>query len=342
MQKQASKFYSIFFIAAIFTVFLAQLFAPGLTVTSLPEKFLWRNALIEALNNARFQMGDRVFFQAIIGKEKWMYYTGDKSVEDYQKSLKISPRETRNSLQNLDLLDQLVGESGGKLFLFVAPDKQTVYPQYMPDEIPVAGGVSRFDRVLNYWMELGLAVELVDLRMPLIEASSTYQVYQKGDTHWNCIGAYYAYREIMDRIAKIYPETAPHPLTDYEIRSQDLMVRDIPRMLNISHLEEGWDLLPQFSPNRLVIKEQPLEHKGYVRIVENEQKDLPTALVIHDSFYTACFNVLFEQHFSKTYAIHYAFVEDYNDLIKEQQADIVIIETVERYLVTRLSYINSK
>lgn len=342
MQKQASKFYSIFFIALVFTAFLAQLFVHGLTLTSLSEKFLWRNALIKTLNNARFQMGDRVFFDAIIGKEGWMYYTGDKSVEDYQKALKISPRETRNSLQNLDLLDQLVEENGGKLFLVVAPDKQTIYPQYMPDEIPVLGDVSRFDRVLNYWVELGLAVELVDLRTPLIEASSTYQVYQKGDTHWNCIGAYYAYHEIMDRIAKIYPETAPHPLTDYEIKSQDMMVRDIPRMLNINHFEDGWDLLPKFSPNKLVVKEQPLEDKGYVRIVENEQKDFPTALVIHDSFYPACFNVFFEQHFSHTYAIHYAFAGDYIDLIEEQQADIVIIETVERYLATRLSYINTR
>ena len=342
MQKQTTRQYSILFATAFFVILIMQLSVRDLTFLTLPERFLWRDDLIKALNNIRFYLGDRVFPNAIIGREEWMYYTGDKSIGDYQKVLKISPRETRDSLENLAAFDGWVEENGGKLFWVVAPDKQTIYPQFMPDEIPVLGEFSRFDRVLTHWMELGLDVDLIDLRAPLAAASADYQVYQKGDTHWNCIGAYYAYREVMGRISEIYPEATPYTLEDYEIKYLDPKARDIPGMLGIQHLEEGVILLPKYTPSRLVTEELKLEYKGSARVVENETKDLPTALVIHDSFYPACFNGFFEQHFSRTYSISYAFVKDYAALIEEQKADIVIIETVERYLVTRLSYINSR
>lgn len=339
MQKKFLKGYPILFILVVFTGLFIQLFGRELTLDLISEKFLWRNELIKKWNNIRFQLGDNVFSQAIVGKDEWMYYTGDKSIGDYQKVLKVGPRETKDLLQNLELFDDWVTKNDGKLFLVVAPDKQTIYPQYMPDEIPVFGEYSRFDRILTYWSELEINVSLVDLRAPLIEASSVHQVYQKGDTHWNCVGAYYAYQEIMNQVSIFQPGTEPYSLDEFEIRYQTPKVRDIPGMLGIDHLEEGLDLVPKFVPNQLDVKEQPLEYKGYARIVENQNKDLPTALIIHDSFYPACFNVLFEQHFSRTYAIHYAFVKSYRELIKEQKADVVILETVERYLLTRLSYI---
>lgn len=342
MQKQTAKQYSILFAIAFFVILIMQLSVRDLTFLTLSERFLWRDDLIKALNNFRFYLGDKVFPNAIIGAEGWMYYTGDKSVGDYQKILKINPRETRASLENLAAFDEWVEENSGDLFLVVAPDKQTIYPQFMPDEIPVLGEFSRFDRVLIHWMDLGLEVELIDLRTPLAEASADYQVYQKGDTHWNCIGAYYAYQDVMSRVSTIYPDVTPYPLSDYEIKYLDPGIRDIPGMLGIQHLEDGVVLVPTFTPNQLTAEEVQLDHKGFARVVENERKDLPTALVIHDSFYPACFSNFFEQHFSRTYSIPYASVKNYVDLIEEQQADIVIIETVERYLVTRLSYINSK
>jgi alginate O-acetyltransferase complex protein AlgJ len=342
MQKQTSRQYSFLFIAAFFLILIMQLSVRDLTLLTLPERFLWRDDLIKALNNVRFYIGDRVFPNAIMGRDGWMYYTGDKSIGDFQKILKVNPRETRASLENLAAFDGWVEENDGKLFWVVAPDKQTIYPQYMPDEIPVLGEFSRFDRVLTQWMELGLDVDLIDLRAPLTEASTVYQVYQKGDTHWNCIGAYFAYQEVMDRVSTIYPDVTSYSLTDYEIKYLNPGIRDIPGMLGIQHLEDGVVLSPKHAPSHLTTEEVKLEYKGSARVVENERKDLPTALVIHDSFYPACFNYFFEQHFSRTYSIPYAFVKDYAALIEEQKADIVIVETVERYLLTRLSYINSR
>lgn len=342
MQKQTAKLYSILFAVSFFVILSMQLSVRDLTLLNLPERFLWRNDLIKALNNFRFYIGDRVFTNAIMGRDGWMYLTADKSIGDYQKIVKVNPRETRSSLENLAAFNEWVEKNGGSLFWVVAPDKHTIYPQFMPDEIPVLGELSRFDRVLIQWMELGLDVELIDLRAPLTEASSDYQVYQKGDTHWNCIGAYYAYQEVIGRVSTLYPDVTPYSLDDYEIKYLNTETRDITGMLGIYQLEEGVVLLPKYNPSQLTTKEIKLEYKGSARVVENERKDLPTALVIHDSFYPACFNYFFEQHFSHTYSIPYVSVKNYADLIEEQKADIVIIETVERYLVTRLRYINNK
>lgn len=343
MQTKFSRIYPFLFVSVFFLTLLIQLGVPNLTLETVSEEFLWKDSLIRNLNNVRRQLGDRVFSEAIIGKEGWMFYTGDKSLEDYQRTLKIDPRGTRNALRDLALLDEIVNGYGGKLLLVVVPDKQTVYPQYMPDETPVLGELSRLDRVLNQARDLGLDVEIVDLRGVLIEASASRQVYQKADTHWNCLGAYYGYREVMERVAAAYPEAAPHPLSDFEIVPTDPIVRDIPRMLGFDHLEGGWDLIPRFIPNHLTITEEKLEKKQYFRrIVENERSDLPTALVFHDSFYDFCFNQFIEQHFSRTYAIHYGMVEDYSDLIEKERADVIIIQTAERFLTRVLALIKRR
>lgn len=343
MQTKFSRIYPFLFISVFFLALLIQLGVPNLTLETVSEEFLWKDSLIRSLNNVRRRLGDRVFSEAIIGKEGWMFYTGEKSIEDYQKTLKINPKETRESLRELVLLDDAAKNYGGKLFLVVVPDKHTVYPQYMPDELSVVGELSRFDRVLNHVQEMGLVLEIVDLRGVLINASTRRQIYQKADTHWNCLGAYYAYREIMNRIARIHPEVTPHPLSDYEIVPTNPVVRDIPRMLGFDHLEGGWNLIPKFAPNRLTITEEVLEKKQYVRrIVENERSDLPTALIFYDSFYNVCFDQFVEQHFSRTYAIHYGMVEDYSDLIEKEQADVVIIQTAERFLTRVLDLIKRR
>lgn len=49
----------------------------------------------------------------------------------------------------------------------------------MPDELSVVGELSRFDRVLNHVQEMGLVLEIVDLRGVLINASTRRQIYQK-------------------------------------------------------------------------------------------------------------------------------------------------------------------
>ena len=341
-QPRFIRVYSIVWTAVFLGLLFFQLTDPVLTrnvrftavragLNVISQNFLWRKDLIKDFNNFRFMMGDQVFAQAVIGKEGWMFFTGEKSMEDHQKILRLNPKDLQRSANNLNLFNKQVAGNGGKLIVVVVPDKHTIYPQFMPDQIPVLGQMSRLDQIMNFMQEQKTDVEIVDLRPILINASKTDEVYYKTDTHWNCLGAYYGYREVLSRIAATYPEVKPHPLTDFNIRSTNLRTWGIPLMLGIQIKENSLLLKPKFQPARLDITSRPAENNKSIRLVENVRKDLPTALVFHDSFYDVCFNELFESHFSRTTAIHVSLINGYSQLIYKEKPDVVIIETAERF-----------
>lgn len=338
-RKRVFMVYSILFLSAFFMVSLFQLNIPDLSLDTLSENFLWRKDLIKELNNFRFLAGDQVFPQAIIGTNGWMYLSGDKSIEDYQKKLRLNPKEMRGSVGGLALFNKELRKNGTRLIVMVAPDKHTIYPQYMPRQIPVLGEMSRMDQFMKFMQENKNNIEVMDLRPALLKNSSSYQLYEKTDTHWNCLGAYYAYQEMMARISATYPETAAHPLTDFTIKVTGNRTRDISKMLGFQYREGGWKLNPKFKQNHLSVKNDKVNNIN-IRTVENSRKDLPTVMVFHDSFYIACFNTFFEQHFSRTISIHSRLVNDYRQLIEKEKPDIIIIEAVERNIADVISYFN--
>src|SRR3989338_4125220 len=123
--QAAVRIYSILFVLAFFIVSLLQLNAPNLSLKTVPENFLWRQGLMEKFNNFRFVMGDKVFPGVIIGRDDWLFFTGEKSIEDYQKSLRLNPKDMRDAMKGLALFNKIVAENGGRLIVVIAPDKHT-------------------------------------------------------------------------------------------------------------------------------------------------------------------------------------------------------------------------
>lgn len=71
---------------------------------------------------------------------------------------------------------------------FEAPNKESVYAEYMPDSVRVYGSESRLDAALPELAAQGLPV--YDMKPELLKEADTYQLYYKYDTHWNQIGSF--------------------------------------------------------------------------------------------------------------------------------------------------------
>ena len=118
----------------------------------------------------------------------------------------------------------------------------------MPGEIPILGNESRLDQLIKYIRQDG-ETNIVDLRSVLLNASKTQDVYFKVDTHWNDLGAYYGYYEILGLLSHYDSRLTPHPLSDYKYERQgELINPDLPFVLGIPPIrEEYWKLTPKFS-----------------------------------------------------------------------------------------------
>ena len=80
--------------------------------------------------------------------------------------------------------------------IYIAPNKETIYPQYMPESIKVYGeNGSRIERFAEYMAEFS-AVDFNYLYGLLKPYSEQYQIYYKYDTHVNPLGSFLISQQI--------------------------------------------------------------------------------------------------------------------------------------------------
>lgn len=313
MKYKWQKTYSILFFIVIISILFSQIMVPGMQLSSVSEKYLWRKDLIDIYRRFEYSMGDKVFPTAVFGKDEWLFFTADLSLRNYQKTAPLNVSNIKKLLRVFEEINEKVESYGGTFLVVVAPDKSTIYPQFMPDEIPVIGEVSSLDRLIER-VDTTSNIKLLDLRPTLMHASEYAEVYYKSDTHWNCIGAFYAYQEIFYEVQSMYPELKLYGLDDFDFTYSNQLL-DISTLIGVDLKERSMILKPKFDTN-----------------ISNE--NLPDLMMIHDSFYLACLNKFMEPSFGEIFSVQYKDLEmeDILQKIEEQKPKIVIVEFVERFM----------
>lgn len=325
------KSYSVFFVVFVFVMMFAQLFTPNMTLSSISENYLSRKGLIKLFNNLKYRIGDRVFQLSLVGKDGWLYYTGEFSMQDYQKNSPLNMSGLKRLTKILEQIKDQTEEYGGVFLLVIPPNKSTVYPQYMPDEITVIGQSSNLDRLVEY-LNTNSDIQLLDLRPIFSVLSENTELYYKTDTHWNCLGAFYASNEILSMVSNSYPQIQPYSPGDFDFFPSKLLTMDISSMMGLDLQEDYIDPIPKFD---IHISKLPLENINYkipsLQITVNDIKDLPNLLIFKDSFY-GCMGIYIEPNFSRTVSMNFVEAEliDYLDIIAAEKPDVVIVEFVER------------
>lgn len=166
---------------------------PGAFEDWLNDHAPFRNQFMSLNGRLNWALGTLDSSDVLLGKEHWLFLkdvSDSKSISDYQGLTAYSEEELADFVNTLSTLRDRLAEHGTKMVVVIAPAKEGVYSQYMPDSIPV---VSRPTRVQTLAERLSAAdIPLVWPQQDLIDASAGQQVYYKYDTHWNETGAYLA------------------------------------------------------------------------------------------------------------------------------------------------------
>ncbi len=335
----AGRLYSAGFIVLILGGLFSFAVVPGMSLSGLSTEFRERDRLIGWNTSLRMLLGDRDFGNNVVGKEGWIYWMDPGMTADYQRTDLFTPDALQALGNALEDLNRRLQDRGITLLVVIPPDKSTIYPQNMPDQIPVLGQVSRLDQFIAY-MDKNGRTRILDLRPVLKEASRKDQVYFRTDSHWNSLGAYLGYVEIMKPLEKKDPRLSPLSLSDFKIVDAGMRLRDLPRMMKLNGLkEETYVLRPRVTAPAVTGPPSP-DPQGITRI-ENTDASLPALLVYHDSFYESLGPFL-EPHFGRVVTVPFSPGSNVWSLkwINKESPDIVIIEIVERNLQT-LGYLLS-
>ncbi len=330
-QNQYNLLFSIIVIVCLLTL-MWKGFRQG--YEHLNSNFYKRDLIIQYYNHARMLLGDKYIQPAVlVGEDGWLEYVTEETIGDYQNNLKLSKKELRafeNQIKNVSKFGQ---ENNIEILIVIAPNKISIYPDKLTDQITKLGDKSRLDQIIEF-ITPHPNIQLLDLRSVLQDARVEQPTYFKTDTHWNQFGAYIAYSEITNSLSKQFPALVPYPQNAIESYPSN-SVRDLAAMIKANYLtEEGpvWKTRPEF-----VQSVQLPDLDGYLRTTWIPDSTLPTALIYHDSFGNVYLNEYLTLNFGEAHFIHHGSATDIfpnkyvsPEIVKYLHPNIIIIEVVER------------
>ncbi len=220
----------------------------------------------------------------------------------------------------------------------VAPDKESIYPEYLPAYLQRPGAATQLDQLVEY-LHKHSDVEIVDLRPALRAARHSGDVYYAHDTHWNDRGALAGYREICARLQRFFPELKPYASQDFRhVRAEH--VGDLCAMAGLHDLRQPCERL--LAGSAFKVKPVALElgreypwpkFADWQKPLAFERPDRRGRLLLfHDSFLGEYRRYLAE-HFGRSVCL--SMQPDFavlNLMVQRERPNVVVEEWVERYL----------
>ena len=321
------------------------------------DHFGFRDRLI-CLNNyilVKF-FGESPSKKIIVGENGWLYVTEDGMLNDFLGIYKLTPLQLESWRDDLEKKEQWLSEQGIRYLFVIAPNKQTIYPEYMPYRFRKAKGKTQLDQLTEYLNNYP-EVNLLDLRAGLLAVKKKKGVFYRTDTHWNDIGAYVSYKTIADKLSEWFSDLTPREYIDFmEYFSVNEKGKEISRMLGLE------DKIREGGAFSLKLKAPCASEKKYLNIpteasadvffkdrspfLRNCERSKHRALILRDSFFTDL-DPLISEHFNQV-----VYVWTFRPLMKDEwqfsewttgnhsikefidyyQPDIVIEEKAERLL----------
>jgi alginate O-acetyltransferase complex protein AlgJ len=139
------------------------------------------------------------------GKEGWYFYAKDKILDDFRGITPLTEEQLVSWKTDFVRKKDWLAKQGIHYLFVLPPSKPTIYPEYLPDAFQNTKGVTHLEQLMDY---LGKYpdVDIVNLKPEICKAKTKTQLFHKTDTHWNKYGAFVAYKEIINKISRLFPE----------------------------------------------------------------------------------------------------------------------------------------
>ncbi len=175
------------------------------------DHFGFREEMVSAFHGITMSLlGDTQNEKVIVGKNHMLFYA--ETLDDYMGLDLLTDEEIARIAACLRIEKEYC-ESRGIGFTFsVAPNKNTIYGENMPDRLAPTHEEGNRTRLYAALAQEG--VPTVDFAALLLAHKADGQLYHDRDTHWNERGALLAYNAIMERAAadadyETYAELVP-------------------------------------------------------------------------------------------------------------------------------------
>ncbi len=259
--------------------------------------------------------------------ERWLFYdskTDYSPIKDAQGLTDFSDGDMRKIVEKIGENKKELKKKGIKLYYFVAPSKESIYKEMMPESVDIFSETTRADKFYKYAEEVGVQ-NLVYPKKELLKTKELGQLYWKQDTHWNELGAGIAFRELLK---KIWSDASYDFDYSFEKKQVD---KDLSKMMNvIGYFEDDVVTIDHKSGSNDYEVTKKDGNTSDITVSVNRKAPIDkTVMVVGDSYRNAT-KPFFMRMFKKCILLHR---NDYKKaMLEEYGVDVVVLEFVERYL----------
>ena len=171
------------------------------------------------------------------GLDGWCFYVSGNQVAELAGRGALPERRLAATWRRFEERRAWLAAHGIPYVVVVAPNKETIYPEYLPVWAGAKPGRTPLDQFVELAARRGRP-HVVDLRPDLRAAKAAGRTYFAADTHWTSYGALVGCRAMLRECARHCPGLEPPPLDRYAKHTTVMVGGDIARMLGVHGLEE--------------------------------------------------------------------------------------------------------
>lgn len=281
--------------------------------------------------------------RVIKGLDGYYFFNDFGLLEDFLGITPLSKSQLHKFMHRLQQKHDWLNQHGIRYLYAIAPNKQTIYPEYLMKNALRLKGMTRFEQLLAY-TDNSFPEYVINLNSSLTKKASQNQLlYYKNDSHWNKYAAYIVFREIMDTISNWFP--GEDFQLDFEFIGDETGIGgntgeggDLVRILRQPHLEETYPQIKYFNscdnnrPSPLPYQLSNITYKrGRHSFVRRCSSQKLRAVIFRDSFFVPL-EPFFSENFAETIYLWKSFDENnITELLEHYKPDIVIEMVLERH-----------
>lgn len=277
----------------------------------------------------------KIYKEAFVGENGWFFL---KNSRGYSNHPVFTESELKNITQFLESVQAWCDKNNIQFYFMVAPDKNKVYGEnykYVKKIRPDSEGCP--NQLIKYLHANSNINCIYPAEALKAQKKENEYLYYKNDTHWNYLGAYYGYVELMKQINN--QDSISIASIDY-FTDYPCVDGDLNRMCDGVQIEPNIRyLLPNFKNNPVAGEE--IKHPftsslaNFIGITKwSSSLGTKKCVVMGDSFSPYLMRY-FALSFGEAYNIFnskYVIEKEMQEYIEDLKPDYFILEIVERYL----------
>ena len=264
----------------------------------------------------------------LLGKNGWIFLDHDSNrvIDQITGRHVLDSRGIESWRSLIAERDAYVASTGAQHLMFVAPNKELVYSEQLPDWVEIAE-----QRPIHQIMAALGPSRASKVIYPLdeIRAGKAHGLtYPKTDTHWSGFGAYIGYLAFCNALS----DCGIEPL---RVEGSRLSFEEVPYVGDL-----GIKFEPPVSAPTLSARiehaagkldfDNRIPNRGRIRVFVNKDATLPRCVMFGDSFGGNLLPFLKESFSTLVYVYGKTFDRE---LIEAYRPDVVLSEFVERFLI---------